>query len=201
MDIIEQKVLDNLIPAISNRRRVYDKFLEVLQKHVGKDLYKEFQLTEQEIQKKALNLERGVFNHTLVEAHTDNRKTWNDMFKSFYIQKAVTVYVNMNPDSYLKNTGYLIRLLDGTYNEFDIVKLEPADRFPERWEELKKLYGNVRDISKEVPEVDLNVEGMFKCGRCKTYKTTYYQLQTRSCDEPATTFVTCLNCNNRWKFG
>ncbi|KAK3273922.1 hypothetical protein CYMTET_9676 [Cymbomonas tetramitiformis] len=40
----------------------------------------------------------------------------------------------------------------------------------------------------------------FKCGRCKQRKTTFYQLQTRSADEPMTTFVTCVNCDNRWKF-
>lgn len=43
-------------------------------------------------------------------------------------------------------------------------------------------------------------EGMFECGRCKSTKTTYTQKQTRSADEPMTTFVTCGNCNNRWKF-
>lgn len=41
---------------------------------------------------------------------------------------------------------------------------------------------------------------MFKCSKCKTRKCSYYQLQTRSCDEPMTTFVTCVNCGNRWKF-
>ncbi|WRT69254.1 transcription elongation factor S-II [Kwoniella shivajii] len=40
----------------------------------------------------------------------------------------------------------------------------------------------------------------FKCGRCQQRKCTYYQMQTRSADEPMTTFVTCTNCNNRWKF-
>lgn len=40
----------------------------------------------------------------------------------------------------------------------------------------------------------------FKCGRCGKRKTTYYQMQTRSADEPMTTYVTCVNCNNRWKF-
>ena len=76
-------------------------------------------------------------------------------------------------------------------------------------------------------------EGVFKCGRCKSKKTTYYQMQTRcevlllatsglrsradtfsvrfktslltqsqrrSADEPMTTFVTCLECEKRWKF-
>ncbi|KAJ2015627.1 AAA+-type ATPase [Coemansia sp. S680] len=41
---------------------------------------------------------------------------------------------------------------------------------------------------------------MFRCGRCKGRKCTYYQMQTRSADEPMTTFVTCTVCNNRWKF-
>lgn len=40
----------------------------------------------------------------------------------------------------------------------------------------------------------------FKCGRCGKRKCKYYQLQTRSADEPMTTFVTCVNCGNRWKF-
>lgn len=40
----------------------------------------------------------------------------------------------------------------------------------------------------------------FRCGRCGQRRTKYYQLQTRSADEPMTTFVTCINCGNRWKF-
>jgi transcription elongation factor S-II len=39
------------------------------------------------------------------------------------------------------------------------------------------------------------------CSGCKR-KTNcdYYQQQTRSADEPMTTFVTCLECDKRWKF-
>ena len=40
----------------------------------------------------------------------------------------------------------------------------------------------------------------YQCGRCHKRLCTYYQLQTRSADEPMTTFVTCLNCGKRWKF-
>ena len=39
---------------------------------------------------------------------------------------------------------------------------------------------------------------MFKCGRCRKNQCTYFQMQTRSADEPMTTFVTCVNCNNRY---
>ncbi|CAG9771845.1 unnamed protein product [Ceutorhynchus assimilis] len=41
---------------------------------------------------------------------------------------------------------------------------------------------------------------MLKCGKCKQRNCTYNQLQTRSADEPMTTFVLCNECGNRWKF-
>lgn len=42
-------------------------------------------------------------------------------------------------------------------------------------------------------------EGLFKCGKCKSLKTTFHQMQTRGADEPMTNFVTCLNCSHQWK--
>jgi len=48
-------------------------------------------------------------------------------------------------------------------------------------------------------EPEAETEG-FQCGRCKQRKCRYRQAQTRSADEPMTTFVTCVNCGNRWKF-
>lgn len=41
---------------------------------------------------------------------------------------------------------------------------------------------------------------LLKCGKCKQRNCTYNQLQTRSADEPMTTFVMCNSCGNRWKF-
>ncbi|KPP73447.1 transcription elongation factor A protein 2-like [Scleropages formosus] len=40
---------------------------------------------------------------------------------------------------------------------------------------------------------------MFVCGKCKGKNCTYTQVQTRSADEPMTTFVLCNECGNRWK--
>lgn len=40
---------------------------------------------------------------------------------------------------------------------------------------------------------------MFRCGKCGKRETTYYQMQTRSADEPMTTFITCVNCGHRFK--
>jgi len=41
---------------------------------------------------------------------------------------------------------------------------------------------------------------LLKCGKCKKRNCTYNQLQTRSADEPMTTFVLCNECGHRWKF-
>lgn len=57
-----------------------------------------------------------------------------------------------------------------------------------------------KDLEREkakAAEQDYN--GMFKCRRCGKNKVTYTQAQTRSADEPMTTFFCCLSCGNRWK--
>ena len=37
------------------------------------------------------------------------------------------------------------------------------------------------------------------CPKCQKVTAEYYQLQTRSADEPATTFYHCLSCDHRWR--
>ena len=68
---------------------------------------------------------------------------------------------------------------------------------PEKWEELLEAK-KIRDQNKYEPNLEASTYD-FKCWKCKSKKCTYYQLQTRSADEPMTTFVTCLDCGNRWK--
>ena len=66
------------------------------------------------------------------------------------------------------------------------------------WKEVidkKKLEDKLKYEPKPIATTD-----MFKCGKCKKRKCTYYQLQTRSADEPMTTFVRCVECGNQWSF-
>ncbi|EOB12593.1 Transcription elongation factor S-II [Nosema bombycis CQ1] len=50
----------------------------------------------------------------------------------------------------------------------------------------------------QIPELKAETE-IFKCAICGQRKASYRQLQTRSADEPMTTFVTCV-CGHKWKF-
>ena len=68
---------------------------------------------------------------------------------------------------------------------------------PNKWNELINLK-KIRDENKYTPKIEASTDN-FTCYRCKSKKCSYYELQTRSADEPMTTFVTCLDCGCRWK--
>jgi len=51
-----------------------------------------------------------------------------------------------------------------------------------------------------VAQVEKAVSKEFQCSKCKKKMVSYSQAQTRSADEPMTTFCECMNCGNRWKF-
>jgi transcription elongation factor S-II len=68
---------------------------------------------------------------------------------------------------------------------------------PEHWKEYieRKIK---RDSSKYTTNIEASTD-MFTCKKCKSKKCTYYELQTRSADEPTTVFITCLDCGKHWK--
>jgi len=67
-------------------------------------------------------------------------------------------------------------------------------------QQIRKEASEALQLDWDVRHGKAAVSGMFQCGKCKNWKCTYTQAQTRSADEPMTTFVTCTVCNNRWKF-
>ncbi|QUC21455.1 uncharacterized protein UV8b_05698 [Ustilaginoidea virens] len=52
----------------------------------------------------------------------------------------------------------------------------------------------------QVPMAEKSISDSLECSRCKQKKVSYTQAQTRSADEPMTTFCECMNCGHRWKF-
>jgi len=145
------------------------------------------------------NIEKGIYNYSIKEATKKNlvRKWTNPRFRIIYISKARSIYSNLDDKSYIKNNRLLTRLLDGEFLPHQIAFMNCQHTFPENW---KKLIDEKYKRDKILFEIDSGgATDEFKCKRCKQRKCTYYELQTRSADEPMTVFVTCLNCGKRWR--
>ena len=69
--------------------------------------------------------------------------------------------------------------------------------YPELWESL--LLKSAKKLAALGKENNQQGSTFFKCSKCRQNNCVYFQMQTRSADEPMTTFITCLNCGNRWK--
>jgi transcription elongation factor S-II len=196
--------LDNFIPKHPNRKRVYERFYKLIDKNAkirSEENVKETSLSENEVKKIALNIERGIFNHSLtLYKITVINETWNEIFKNVYINRAILVYNNLNPESSLKNKDLLTKLFYKQFTEFEIASFTPDLIFPERWDELKKsIQKDDEDIVYTI-NIEDRPDGLFKCRKCNSYKTEYNERQTRSADEPTTKFCYCYNCGNRWRF-
>lgn len=147
----------------------------------------------------ARNIEKSIFNWSVKHTKAkDQVPAWeNQFFKEAYKRKSMSILFNLKEP----RTLLVSRIKDGTVKTKDIASMEPDQLWPDGPWALTKHQIYIKDMKKDSAKQDLeNLKGMFRCGKCKTYKTTFYQMQTRSADEPMTTFVTCLNCNNKWKF-
>lgn len=146
-----------------------------------------------EKEKDSINLEKGVHNWALKEA-TNKRvvKKWdNQFFVQIYLDHLRSIYVN------LKNTKLIDMVKNGEIKAQDIAFMTHQEMYIEKWEELIKAK-SIRDKNKFEQNLEAATD-TFKCRKCHSKKCTYYQMQTRSADEPMTIFVTCIDCGNRWK--
>jgi transcription elongation factor S-II len=144
---------------------------------------------------KSINLEKGIFNYSIEEAK--NRKVirkWNNqMFLVIYLDKFRSVFMNLTK----KKSKILKSLLKNEFKPHELATMTHQEIEPEKWKEIIEMKIK-RD--KSATTIDLSAAtDMYTCSRCNKSKCTYYQMQTRSADEPMTTFITCLCCGKNWK--
>jgi transcription elongation factor S-II len=145
-------------------------------------------------QKNSDNLEKGVYNWTLAEA-TKRKvvKKWDNLyFIEIYESRLRSIYTNF------KTNPKLLELINSKQiKSHEVAFMTHQELNPEKWAEL---IDKKQKEDKNKYEVDIQAAtDTFTCRKCKSKKCTYTQVQTRSADEPMTTFVTCINCGNRWK--
>jgi transcription elongation factor S-II len=160
----------------SFRKNIVDKICEVLEDDTM-----------------SINLEKGIFNYSIKEAN--NRKIikkWeNPYFAQIYIDRLRSIYIN------LKNPELLDMIKNGELTPQSLAFMTHQEMNHEHWREMidRKIK---RDASKFVTNVQASTD-MFTCRKCKSKRSTFYELQTRSADEPATIFITCLDCGKQSK--
>ena len=150
-------------------------------------------------QSRSRSSEQSIYNYSIQFAKTHNiKRNWkNSHFRNLYSSRIRSFYSNLKSDSYVQNITFKERILSGEIDCSKISELSVHDIFPENWKELLD-----NKIKHDKLKYELKPEAMtdmFKCGRCGSRSCSYYEVQTRSADEPMTQFVNCLECNNRWK--
>jgi DNA-directed RNA polymerase subunit M/transcription elongation factor TFIIS len=145
------------------------------------------------------DFERGIYNSVLDDSKRRGvRRVWeNHEFQAVYEVSARRAISNLDNSSYVGNTRLLTRLHDGEFKPHDISFMSYSDLYPEKW-------GNMIEMATKreakMLEVDKSAAtDMFRCSKCGKRQCTYYEMQTRSADEPMTQFIRCLNCGKQWR--
>jgi hypothetical protein len=147
---------------------------------------------------KVVNTEISVQNYTLKQLPEWITPSWdNPHFRHRYKQKLLSILFN------LKSNPELIReVIDKkTINPKTIGGMTPDQLWPDGPYAKAIRENRELDTKRQLIKArdDEEYQGILTCPKCKGKKTSYYQLQTRSADEPMTNFCSCI-CGHTWSF-
>jgi DNA-directed RNA polymerase subunit M/transcription elongation factor TFIIS len=142
----------------------------------------------------AFKIELSIFEYSLVYCINNNYDP--KFLKPIYDDKIYNIIINLDPTNHIANNTLKKKLLEGKINPNDVAFMAPLQLHPEKWQYLI----NKRDY-KEWTENNISYSTAYKCFKCGESKSKVTQAQTRSADEPMTTFVKCVVCHNTFKFG
>lgn len=143
----------------------------------------------------SVNIEKGIYNYTVIESGRNRLiKSWNNHhFIHLYIDRLRTIYRNLS----VKNSELVLHIVSGELHAKHLATMTHQEFNPSQWSELLE-----KKAKKDESKMGLNIEAstdLFTCKKCKSTRCTFYELQTRSADEPATIFITCLDCGKHGK--
>lgn len=174
----------NVFVNCAIRDKVIENFSEILEKNES-----------QQFEEHLLEHIRDLAIKEGIEVDWSNRVFWN-----MYRNKAISLYENLKgANSYVKNNEeWLNKLKNHQVEQKEFIEMNAIDMCPSRW---KSAIEKIIELEKKLYSKSNAASIVMWCSSCKMKsKCEYYQMQTRSADEPMTTFVTCLECDKKWKF-
>jgi len=135
-------------------------------------------------------IENGIYNYTIQQCTIRKIiKKWNNpFFVELYVSKFKTLLSNIDSE----HVQELIRI-----DPHKISHMTHQELNPTIWKSLIEKQQKIAE-SMLTKKLTANTTS-FKCYRCESKNCSYYQMQIRSADEPMTSFVTCIDCDNNWR--
>lgn len=99
-----------------------------------------------------------------------------------------------------KNPGLRRNVLAGSIELSRIASMSAEEMASDELKQLRNVLTQEAIREHQMAKTGGTTTDLLQCGKCKKKNCTYNQVQTRSADEPMTTFVLCNECGNRWKF-
>ncbi|XP_069827721.1 transcription elongation factor A protein 3-like [Dendropsophus ebraccatus] len=99
-----------------------------------------------------------------------------------------------------KNPNLRRNVLCGVVSPQNIATMTAEEMASDELKELRNTLTQEAIREHQMAKTGGTQTDLLQCDKCKKKNCTYNQVQTRSADEPMTTFVLCNECGHRWKF-
>lgn len=148
----------------------------------------------------ATQLEESILHVVCEQAIKENIDVdWNNrVFWNMYRSRAISFYEYGRRATSSDDGKWMLMLKQREITTREFAEMNAVDLCPSRW---KDAVERIIESEKKLYSKNESAAIFMWCSACKKKtKCDYYQMQTRSADEPMTTFVTCLECDRKWKF-
>ena len=112
------------------------------------------------------------------------------LLENIYQEKMDEILCILNSNKSLQDM-----IKNGDIKSEQLAFMKSHELNPEKYEKINKKK-ELEELNKTQASTDI-----YKCSKCKKSRCKTEEKQTRAGDEPATLFVECLECGNKWRVG
>jgi len=156
---------------------------------IRKEYLKQFQ---KNFLDKAVHVEEGAYEYAKQFCGNDQTQ-----YCAVYVDRCKDIIYNCEK----KKTSTVVHNLieevkNENYNGYNLAFLRPEEFDPESWSKILKRKQTTEDKMNNLPTIKWK-----PCKNCGCTQYFFFQLQTRSADEPMTRYYDCKDCKRRYKNG